>query len=262
MNLSRSGYYKWRDRAPSEHEKATEELAEEIKRIYDESDSTYGVERVKLAIKREVGMTVNIKRVRRIMHILGISSVIRRKRPNYVKSTPEHTYENILKRDFVAHAPNQKWFTDVTYLKVASTNVYLSAIIDTYDQSIVAWKISRSNDNQLVKDTLEMAFETNPGAKPIIQADRGSQYTSGMYRKMALQYEFTASMSRVSRCLDNQPIESFWGTLKSEYYYRYKFENLNELKAGIASYIDRYMNKRYVKRLGGLTPVEFRSLAA
>ena len=196
------------------------------------------------------------------MRILGISSVIRRKRRSYVKSTPEHIYENVINREFTATAPNQKWFTDVTHLKVRNIKVYLSAIIDTYDQSIVAWKISRTNDNQLVKNTLEMAFETNPKAKPCIQTDRGSQYTSGMYRKMSLKYDFKISMSRISKCLDNQPIESFWGTLKSEYYYRKKFDSFESLVAGIESYIHHYMHKRYVKKFAGLTPAEYRVLAS
>lgn len=175
VGVSRSGYYKWLESTPSEQEIINEALAVEIKRVYDESDSTYGVERVKLAIERELDLVVNIKRIRRIMRILGISSVIRRKRQNYVKSTPEHTYENVINRDFTASKPNEKWFTDVTYLKVCNTNVYLSAILDIYDQSIIAWKISHTNDNQLVKDTLDLAFEANPGATPYIQADRGSQ---------------------------------------------------------------------------------------
>jgi transposase InsO family protein len=262
IGISRSGYYKWLDRAPSEQEVINESLAVEIKRVYDESDSTYGVERIKLALERELALVINIKRVRRIIRILGITSVIRRKRQNYVKSIPEHTYENVINRDFTASKPNEKWFTDVTYLKVCNTNVFLSAIIDTYDQSIVAWKISPTNDNQLIKDTLDLAFEANPNAKPYIQTDRGSQYTSGMYREMSLKYGFKISMSRVSKCLDNQPIESFWGTLKSEYYYRKKFDSFESLVNGIESYINRYMHKRYVKKFDGLTPSEFRALAA
>jgi transposase InsO family protein len=263
IGVSRSGYYKWLDRAPSEQEIINDCLSVEIKRIYDESDSTFGVERVTLAINRELNIGVNSKRVRRLMRILGISSVIRRKRPNYVKSTPEHTYENTIDRNFVATKPNEKWFTDVTYLKFGNnTKAYLSAIIDTYDQSIVAWKISRYNDNNLVKETIEEAFQTNPEARPYIQTDRGSQYTSGMYRRLSQKYKFEISMSRVSKCLDNQPIESFWGTLKSEYYYRRKFESFESLANGIESYISRYMHKRYVKKFGGLTPAEFRALAA
>lgn len=263
IDVSRSGYYKWLDRAPSEAEIINDCLAAEIKSIYDESDSTFGVERITLAINRELNISVNPKRVRRLMRIQGISSVIRRKRPNYVKSIPQHTYENTINRMFAATKPNEKWFTDVTYLKFGNnTRAYLSAIIDTYDQSIVAWRISRHNDNDLVRVTIEEAFRTNPEARPYIQADRGSQYTSGMYKELSLKHGFEISMSRVSKCLDNQPIESFWGTLKSEYYYRNKFESFESLVNGIEGYIRRYMHKRYVKKFGGLTPAEFRALAA
>lgn len=263
VNVSRSGYYKWLNRKPSEQELTDEVLSVEIKRIYDDSDLTYGVERVKLALKRELDLTINVKKVRRIMRLLDISSVIRRKRPNYVKTKPEHTYENTINREFTATKPNEKWFTDVTYLKFGNNiRAYLSAIIDTYDQSIVAWKISHYNDNELVKDTLEMAFEANPSAKPYIQTDRGCQYTSGMYHEMSLEYGFKISMSRVSMCLDNQPIESFWGTLKSEYYYRNKFDSFDSLIQGVGNYINRYTHKRYVKKFGGLTPAEYRALAA
>ena len=263
IGVSRSGYYRWLDRAPSEAEIINDCLAVEIKRIYDESDSTFGVERITLAINRELNISLNPKRIRRLMRIQGISSVIRRKRPNYVKSTPEHTYENTIDRNFVATKPNEKWFTDVTYLKFGNnTKAYLSAIIDTYDQSIVAWKISCHNDNELVRETIEEAFRLNPEARPYIQSDRGSPYTSGMYRELSLNHCFEISMSRVSKCLDNQPIESFWGTLKSEYYYRKKFDSFESLVNGIEGYINRYMHKRYVKRFCGLTPSEFRALAA
>lgn len=109
-----------------------------------------------------------------------------------------------------------------------------------------------------MKDTINDAFKNNPNVKPYIQTDRDSQYTSGMYRDLSLKYGFKISMSRVSKCLDNQPIESFWGTLKSEYYYRYKFDTIESLEEGIRNYIQFYMNKRYVKKFGGLTPAEFR----
>lgn len=262
IGVSRSGYYKWYDRPACAYELETEELSVEIQRIYDESDSTYGPERVHLAVNRELNGTFNIKRVRRVMRIMGLSSVIRRKRPNYVKSTPEYTYENKINREFTATKSNEKWFTDVTYLKVYNTKIYLSAIIDTYDQSIVAWKVSRINDYQLVKDTMDLAFAANPSAKPCIQSDRGCQYTSGMYRELSLEYGFEISMSRVSKCLDNQPIESFWGTFKSEYYYRKKFDSYDSLVLGIEEYISRYMTKRYIKKFGGLAPSEYRALAA
>jgi putative transposase len=258
--IARSSYYKWLGRGPSKKEIADEELSKIIKEIYEGSNKIFGVERIQLALFREKGMSVNVKRVRRIMRRLKISSIIRRKKETYVKSTAEHTAENIINRDFEAEKPNQKWFTDVTYLKYGNgCKAYLSAILDRHDQSIVAWKISINNDNALVKDTFKSAFNLNPNVHPTIQSDRGSQYTSGMYHELSKKYGFTKSMSRVSKCLDNQPIESFWGTLKAEYYYHHKFNTLEELINGISNYIDFYMNKRYVKKFGGFTPSEARA---
>lgn len=106
-----------------------------------------------------------------------------------------------------------------------------------------------------------MAFESNPGATPLIQVDRGSQYTSHMFWNLKEEFRFEISMSRVNKCLDNQPIEAFWGTYKSEFYYRYKFLSLETLVSNTASYIDFYMNKRYVKKFDGRTPSRMRSTA-
>ena len=147
IGVSHSGYYKWKGRKPSDEEAFNAFLASEMKDIFAESDSTFGVIRMQTAIYCELGIYVNVKRVRRIMRILEISSVIRRKREGYVKSIPEHTAENIIDRYFTATAPNQKWFTDVTYLKAGGVKYYLSAIIDVYDMTLVSRKISNRNDN-------------------------------------------------------------------------------------------------------------------
>lgn len=257
--VHRSGYYKWLKRNPSEAELENERLAKEIKHIYEESERIFGVERIKLALFREKNLVVNVKRIRRLMQVMGISSVIRRKKPQWVKSTPQHTAKNIINRKFDTEKPNEKWFTDVTYLTYGNgKKAYLSAIIDRYDQSIIAWKISTSNDNPLVKETIDMAFSNNPDARPILHSDRGYQYTSEQHQELKKTYKFRISMSRPGKCLDNQPIESFFGTLKSEYYYRHKFQALKELKQGIAKYMDFYMNRRYVGKFKGLTPSEFR----
>lgn len=261
-NVSRAGYYKWMKNQPSLKELEDMLLSDLIKDIYESSDKTFGVERVQLALKEEHGLKVNVKRIRRIMRLLNIASVIRRKRPGYAKSTPLHTAENLINRDFEATASNQKSFTDVTYLKFDNNNkAYLSAIIDRYDMSIVAWKIGLNNNNKLVEDTMRMAFVSNPGATPIVQVDRGSQYTSSMFWSLKEEFKFKVSMSRVSKCLDNQPIESFWGAYKSEFYYRYKFTSLDALIERTECYMDFYMNKRYVKKFAGSTPSKVRLAA-
>lgn len=138
----------------------------------------------------------NIKRVRRIMQILGLKSVIRRKRPDYVKSTPEITAENILNRDFKASAPFEKWLTDVTefkyYVGSEVKKLYLSAILDLYDRRIIAYKLGDSNNNALVFETFDEAVSLYPNARPIFHSDRGFQYTNKAFHQklMGCRYEF------------------------------------------------------------------------
>ncbi|KMT60370.1 putative transposase InsK for insertion sequence element [Listeria fleischmannii 1991] len=261
--VSRSGYYKWKTRQPSATEKENKWLAQQITRIFEESDRTFGVVRMHYALKREVEKKVNIKKIRRLMRLMGLFPEIRKKRSEWTRTVPFHIDENIIQRDFHADKPNQKWFTDVSCLFYGNhQKAYLSAIIDRYDMSIVSYVISQRNDNQLVIDTVKNALQTNPNASPIIHSDRGFQYMSNVYQLLKKKYGFTSSMSRAGKCLDNQPIESFWGTLKSEYYYRKEFTSYDELKKGINSYMHFYQNKRYVPKFNGLTPREFREKAS
>lgn len=128
--------------------------------------------------------------------------------------------------------------------------------------SIVSYVISKANNNRLVMETIKNALKNNPGATPVIHSDRGFQYTSQEYYQLKEDYGFEVNMSRPGKCLDNQPIESFWGTLKAEYYYRKQFNSFSELSQGIKSYIDFYQNKRYVPKFDGLTPLEYRRRSA
>ncbi|MBC1530149.1 IS3 family transposase [Listeria booriae] len=262
LEVSRSGYYKWLKREPSTSELRTGKKAKEIERIFKESKSTFGVIRVQCALKRELGWNINKKAIRRIMRRMNLLPEIRKKRPTWVSTTATYTAENIIDRRFKATSPNEKWFTDVSYLFYGNhEKAYISAIIDRYDMSIISYVISRRNDNQLVMDTVQLAMNSNRNTRPIIHSDRGFQYTSLEYQKLKEQYRFEVSMSRAGRCLDNQPIESFWGVSKSEYYHRNKFNTFKELQDGMKEYIDYYMNKRYVPKFNGLTPTEYRSIS-
>ena len=148
-----------------------------------------------------------------------MKSVIRRKRANYIKSTPEITADNILNRNFVAEKLNEKWLTDVTELKYGNSGkMYLSAILDLKDKSIVSYVIGHSNNNKLAFDTFDAAIQKYPNAKPLFHSDRGFQYTSKVFKTKLDVQGMTQSMSRVGRCIDNGPMEAFWGTLKAEMY--------------------------------------------
>jgi transposase InsO family protein len=173
---------------------------------------------------------------------------------------PEQVRENILARDFSADYPHQKWFTDVTEFKVPGQKkeLYLSAIIDLYDKSIVSYVISNSNNNKLVFDTFDKALSSNPGAKPIFHSDRGFQYTSKIFKIKLDEAGMIQSMSRVGKCIDNGPMEGFWGTLKSEAFYGLNFENEAALRSKIDEYIFFYNNFRLQRNLKGMTPNEVR----
>ena len=198
------------------------------------------------------------------MRVLGLRSVCRKKKRRYQKKTPaEYTAENILNREFSSDRQNEKWVTDITELKYGSSSkAYLSAVLDLYGRNIVAFSLSRRNNTPLVLDTFEQAFQKYPDAKPLLHSDRGVQYTSRSFRKEMKRAGVCQSMSRVGRCLDNAPMEGFWGILKTEMYYLYHFEDYETLRKTICAYIDFYNNDRYQKKLGCMTPAEFIAASA
>lgn len=261
LGLNRSSYYKWLQRDPSVQEAKDKELIEQICMIYQESNGIFGYRRMQLNLMRRFQTYCNKKRVYRIMQAIGMKSVIRRKRSNYVKSTPEVTAENILNRQFTAEKLNEKWLTDVTEFKYAGgEKLYLSAILDLKDKSIVSYALGRSNNNRLAFDTLDAAIQKYPNAKPLFHSDRGFQYTSKVFRAKLDTQGMMQSMSRVGRCIDNGPMEAFWGTLKAEMYYLCSFPDFESLKSAIDNYITFYNNARYQVKLGGLAPLELRAI--
>lgn len=194
------------------------------------------------------------------MKSIKLTAVIRRKKKRYIQSTPQITAENILNRNFVANNPNEKWLTDVTEFKLTNgSKAYLSAILDLCDNSIISYVLGRSNNNKLVFDTLDKAIESNPTATPLFHSDRGFQYTSKTFKYKLNEINAIQSMSRVGRCIDNGPMEAFWGTLKVEMYYLRKFDTFDELKQAIDDYIEFYNKKRLQKKLKGMAPIEYRS---
>jgi len=260
--VARSAYYKWLKWKPSCIELETRALAKEVKLRYDKRKGILGYRQMRTQLNRKLKKQYNKKRYYRIMCALGLKAVIRRKRASYVKATEIHVVENVMNRNFDANSPNSKWCTDVTELKYGNgRKAYLSAIIDVYDNSIVSWVLSHSNNNKLVMDTLKRAYAKNPGVSPLLQSDRGFQYTSHEYNRLHVKYGFKKSMSRVSRCLDNQPIERFWGTYKSESYYLTKDDTYDDVLTEVSKYIHYYNNYRYTECLDGLSPSEYRRAA-
>ena len=260
IELNRSSYYKWLRRDASGQEANDAELVEKIVILYQESNGIFGYRRMQLNLKRRFGLFCNKKRVYRVMRAIGLKSVIRQKRPSYIRSTPEVTAENILNRNFTAENLNEKWLTDVTEFKCGDgTKLYLSAILDLKDKGIVSYSIGRSNNNKIVFDTFETAILKYPGAMPLFHSDRGYQYTSKLFKAKLDAAGMTQSMSRVGCCIDNGPMEAFWGTIKVEMYYLQRFNDYDGLRLAIEKYIAFYNGFRYQEKLGGLAPLELRS---
>ena len=262
LKLNRSSYYNWTHRVKSNRETENEDLLHEIGLIYAEHNGTYGYRRIADEYNATHKKRYSLKRFYRLVHIVGLLAVIRRKRPAYQRSTPEVTAENILNRDFTATKVNEKWCTDVTEMKYGSDGekAYLSAILDLKGRDIVSFAIGKSNNNQLVFETFDLAIQKYPDAHPLFHSDRGFQYTSKVFKAKLDKQKMTQSMSRVGRCIDNGPMEGFWGILKCEMYYLNHFDTYEELAAAIEQFIHYYNYQRRQHKLNCLPPATYRSL--
>lgn len=195
-----------------------------IESIHRESPDK-GYRRIRDDLDRYQGIPVNDKRVLRICRKLDIKSTIKYSNNDCTRHSPNPQYlaENILNREFTADAPNKKWLTDVTefhyYIGMEKHKVYLSAILDLYDRRIVSYVISDYNNNGLVFNTFDRALSTNPDVHPLFHSDRGFQYTNRAFHAKLEAAGMTQSMSRVAKCIDNGPMEGFWGIIKRERHY-------------------------------------------
>ncbi|WP_416246481.1 IS3 family transposase [Clostridium sp. HCS.1] len=258
--IGRASYYKWLNHSETFRDKENKIILDEVSKLYSEVNGIYGYRRITLNINRILNSQYNHKRIYRLMRSINLTAVIRKKKKKYIKSTPQITAENILNREFTSNKPNEKWLTDVTEFKLTNGNkAYLSAILDLGDNSIISYVLGKSNNNKLVFDTLDKAIISNPNATPLFHSDRGFQYTSKIFKNKLNAINAIQSMSRVGRCIDNGPMESFWGTLKSEMYYLRKFNTYEELNQAIDKYMEFYNTKRLQKKLKGMAPIEYRS---
>ncbi len=201
--------------------------------------------------------------IHRLMKYLGVSARIRKKKVNRKKAKPDYIKENILSRDFTSSSPNEKWLTDVTEFSIQndSRKLYLSPIMDLFDNSIIEYELSFKNNNQLVFKMFDRAVINHPDAKPIFHSDRGFQYTNNTFKSKLESAEMTQSMSRVGKCIDNGPMEGFFGILKSEMFYGKQFLTMDELIEKIHDYIRFYNEERLQKRLKCLAPMIYRNQA-
>ena len=260
LELNRSSYYKWLHRSKSARERENKDLVHKLGYLYAEFNGTYGHRRLADELNARNKTNYNYKRIYRLTQLVGLKAVIRRKRPHYQRSTPEVTAENILNRDFTAENLNEKWLSDVTEMKYGNEKLYLSAILDLKDMGIVSYAIGRHNNNRLVFDTFDLAVSKYPDAHPLFHSDRGFQYTSRQFKTRLNNAGMIQSMSRAGRCIDNGPMEGFWGILKCEMYHLSTFKDYDSLATAIEEYIHFYNYERRQRKLGKLAPLSYRQL--
>lgn len=238
-----------------------EQLAEKIEKIHLQSPDK-GYRRLNDDLRHDHGIYVNDKRILRICRDRDIHSTIKYNNHSCTRRAkkPQYLAENLLDRQFYAAKPNEKWLTDVTEFKwnegTEVHKLYLSAILDLCDRRIVSYALSERNDNPLVYKTFDKAVQANPDAHPLFHSDRGYQYTSREFHHKLIQAGMVQSMSRVAHCIDNGPMEGFWGILKRERYYGRRFASKQELIQMIEQYIKYYNTRRVQRNLGVLTPME------
>lgn len=261
-NVSRSGYYRWLARSSGVAKDYKDYLL--IKKIFENGKKKYGWRSIQMNLPK--GRLMNHKKIKRIMKKYHLVCKIRRANPykQMAKKTQEHrTFDNRLSREFKLPVPFRAFCTDITYLPFNRRLAYLSVIKDIGSGEIVAWKLSRHIDMELVLGTVE--YLKNNAALPLesfrnimIHSDQGFHYTNPQYIEQINQLNMIQSMSRKGNCIDNSPMESFFGHFKDDVDYQgcKTFEELNIL---IENYMRYYNHERYQWNLKKMTPVEYRN---
>ncbi|WP_454696412.1 IS3 family transposase [Achromobacter aegrifaciens] len=258
-SLARSTYYYQVKVAEAADKHA--EIKDRIRAVYARHKGRYGYRRI-TAVLRQTGQCVNHKTVQKLMQTLGLRSLVRPKKYRSYRGEVGRVAPNLLARQFEANRPNQKWVTDVTEFNVHGEKLYLSPVMDLYNGEIVAYETSRRPLFQLVGNMLKKALaRLRPGDRPVVHSDQGWQYQQPYYRRMLQARSITQSMSRKGNCLDNAAMESFFGTLKAEFFHLNRFESIDQLQAGIRQYIRYYNHDRIKLKLKGLSPVQYRAQA-
>lgn len=267
LDISESGYYAWRERPVSAHEREDARIAAEIQQIFQEHRQVYGSPRIHAALKTR-GISCGRKRVVRLMQALGISALPKKSRkPQTTKSDPHaKCAPNRLNRDFTADAPNTKWVTDCTMISTTEGWLYLAVVLDLYSRRVVGWAMGATANEELGTLALRMALaRRNPQSTcfPLLHhSDRGSEYTSGGYQACLRQEGIEVSMGRTGNCYDNAAMESFFATLKKECAHRHQFQNRQQARRAVFEYLECFYNPmRLHSTLGYTSPRNFEEAA-
>lgn len=259
LSISRSGYYSWRRRPPSRRALEDTRLEVEIKAAHRRTREIYGPDRLQKDLAAH-GVQIGVHRIKRLRRELGLRCKQKRKfkaTTNSAHSLP--IADNLLAQDFTAIAPNQVWLTDITYVPTDEGWLYLAGHKDMCTSEIVGYAMSNRMTKNLVSQSLFQAVAAKrPSAGLIHHSDRGSQYCSHEYSKLLKQFKMQSSMSGKGNCYDNAPMESFWGTLKTELVFHQHYKSRQEAIQAITEYIEIFYNRQRIqKKLGYLSPVAF-----
>jgi putative transposase len=262
LGVSRSGYYDWVGRAPSERAQANATLRASIRERHAASLGTYGSHRIKRDLDR-LGPPVVHNRIARLMREAQLQGRSRRRfrvRTND-SNHAEPIAPNLLAQSPAPTKPNQAWVTDITYIETDEGWLYLAGVLDLFSRRLIGWAMGSSLATALPLAALLMALRQRQPAPGLIHhSDRGVQYASGDYRACLVEHGVKASMSRTGNCYDNATMESFWSTLKHELVYRRRFATRQEAMTAIFAFIEGFYNRRRLhSSLGYLSPLDFES---
>ncbi|ARU26964.1 IS3 family transposase [Cellvibrio sp. PSBB006] len=258
-HVSRSGYYKWRSRKPSETELRRLDAECQLINLFTRFKSRYGAPRMTVELN-ETGVSISKNTVAKLMAKQGLKA---RNGKGY-KYFPDvlarnHVSDNLLRRNFQARKPNEKWVSDITYIKVEKGFVYLAVIMDLFSRKIIGWSLDSTMTNQLIMDAFKMAVTSRhvePGL--ILHSDRGVQYRSWEYQQLLLDEKIRPSMSRKGNCWDNAAMESFFARFKVEALYAEDVSTKKEAYSCVFDYIELFYNShRRHSTLGYKSPNNF-----
>jgi transposase InsO family protein len=259
LGVSRSGYYHFLKRVPSQRQQEEERLIMKMKAIFEASRQTYGSPRIHADLK-EQGETCSRQRVAKLMKKAGIVAKMAKKFKVTTKVNPKaKAAPNLLEQNFTAEQPNQRWVADITYVWTLEGWLYVACVLDLFSRKIVGLAMAERMMDDLVIAALEQAFmHRNPLPGLMHHSDKGSQYTSHDFQKKLAEYHITASMSGTGNCYDNAAMESFFHTLKTELVYFERYQTREQAKKSIFEYIEVFYNRqRRHSTLGYKTPLGF-----
>lgn len=247
FTVSRSGYYSWLLRPPSDRELSNRDLDQKITVLFKKHKSRYGAPRITKALQADYE-ACSKNRVAKRMRQMGLKAIA--KKQYKVTTDSKHNnpvFDNILDRDFTTTKINQKWVQDITYIRTKEGWLYLAVVIDLHSRAIVGWSMSNRLQKQLVCDALHMALcQRNYPKGVIVHSDRGIQYCSYRYRRLISRNKLIGSMSRKGNCWDNSIAESFFHTLKLELTRDNVYLTRDSAKKSIFEYIEVYYNRKRI----------------